>query len=822
MAFVFGEFIAVHDFTWGILILPIVLLVIKIITKQQVAVFVVIFLFSVLGFLLMGYELEKRDSAYALEEKQVEIKGEISKITENQYGFQVYLQNVELEKMTLKQIIVYTVNIEKLKIGNTVYVSGKVKQFSVARNCGNFDSRAYYMSLGIYIGIEAKEIQIVKNNYDFVRQNLYKLKNDIEDKLEKVCNWNSRGILKILREKNTIYEAVLLGNKTDMDMEIKELYSISGISHILAISGLHISIIGMFIYTGIRRYFSFGMSASASVIIVVMFGILSGMGIAAIRALIMFGLKLLGEVRGRNYDYITAISLAGIMLFMRNPFIIYNSGFQMSFAAIISIGIVWNRIAYILQLNGKREGEQEDRIDKRKKILWRMGKRIKKALLFSMTISIFMNPIVAYYYFALPTYSFLLNIIIVPLMSVVVVSGIMGIGLSYISVSFSRLAIFPGCMVLEIYEKMCNITLKFPFASVIVGKPDKAIIFVYYPIIVIFIVILVQIRKRKRKERKKRLADISHKGMEIHDYIENRNNREGEKVFSISLMFLVILLEVLLYGYFPVYNALAERNQLVITAMDVGQGDGIVLKTPDHKVITIDGGSSSVDDVGRYRIMPFLKSQCIKKVDYAIMTHADQDHISGLIEMMEVSDGTGIQVKHLVLPDIRQKDESYLKMVRIAREHGVEILYITKGNCLKFDKVEVKCIYPGVTTQAEDRNSYSTVLDVTYNKFSMLLTGDISSECEVNLENMLKSHYTVLKVAHHGSKYSTSNEFLQQINPKYSVISVGEHNLYGHPSKETIERLEQNGSQILRTDKSGEITISTDGESMEINAFINE
>lgn len=254
----------------------------------------------------------------------------------------------------------------------------------------------------------------------------------------------------------------------------------------------------------------------------------------------------------------------------------------------------------------------------------------------------------------------------------------------------------------------------------------------------------------------------------------------------------------------------------------MGQGDGIVLRTPNHKVITIDGGSSSVDDVGKYRIMPFLKSQCIKKVDYAIMTHADQDHISGLIEMMEVSDGTGIQVKHLVLPDIRQKDESYLKMVRIAREHGIEILYIEKGNHMKFDHVEVKCIYPDITTEAKDRNDYGAVLDVTFNMFSMLLTGDISSECETDLKDMLKNHYTVLKVAHHGSKYSTSSEFLQEINPEYSVISVGEYNLYGHPSKETLERLEQSGSRIIRTDESGGITIITDGKTMKIQTFINE
>lgn len=834
--------------TWVLGMMPLVFVLIKIITKQQVSVFVVIFLFSILGFLITSNEIEKRNQAYCFKEQSVVMIGRISKITETQYGFCVYLQNTNFKGKTFNQLIVYADNVSGLKIGNVVKVSGKLKQFATARNEGNFDSRQYYMSLGIYIAVSANQIRMADSRYDWIRQGLYQLKLDIKSRLDDVCNQGTEGLQRVLKEKNTVYEGILLGDKSDMDTELKELYSISGISHVLAISGLHISIIGMFLYAGLRKKFCFGVSASVAVIVVVMFGILSGMGIATIRALVMFGLKLLGEVIGRNYDYLTAISLAGLILLVENPFVIFNSGFQMSFAAIVSIVILWKKVVFILQLDEK-EKKNSGQSKRKSKILYGVVKRknnnisalgetkrknndisvldeikrkVRKSVLCSLTISVFMNPIVAYNYFSLPTYSFLLNVLVVPLMSVVVVSGVIGIVCSYIGMGVARLALFPGCFVLEMYERMCNLILKLPFSNVIVGKPDKVVILIYYLLVVVCIFFLEQRRKRKLRERRKNLDDIPKEGVEIHHYIENRTSRKDKKMFSASLILLVILLDTLLYGYFPIYRVFAERNQLVITAMDVGQGDGIAIRTPNNKVITVDGGSTSVDDVGKYRIIPFLKSQCISQIDYAVMTHADEDHISGLIEMMKTSDSTGVQVKHLVLPDIRQKDEAYQKMIEIAREHGVAVLYITKGNRMKFDHVEVKCVYPAVTTQAADRNDYSTVLEVTYNEFSMLLTGDISSDCETGLKDKLKNHYTVLKVAHHGSKYSTSNEFLQQINPDYSVISVGEHNLYGHPSAETLERLEQNRSQILRTDKSGEIKITTDGKAMKIQTVIKE
>lgn len=819
-----------QKFTWIFLAMFIVFSVIRIITKQQVTVFVVIFLFCILGFLITSHEMINRGKAYGLKENQVEILGRVSKISESPFGFQVYLQNVSLQGITFNQIIVYTDDTKGLKIGNIIKVTGNIKHFSMARNRGNFDQRDYYMSLGIYVGVSAQKVLITDSDYDGIRHHLEQLKNSIKDRLDKVCNHGVKGIMKVLGNKNTLYEGILLGDKSGMDMELKELYSISGISHVLAISGLHISIIGMFIYSLFRRRFSFGVAATFSVAVVVAFGILSGMGIAAIRAMIMFGLKLLGEVLGRNYDYLTAISLAGMMLLMSNPFVIYNAGFQMSFVAIISIVIVWKKVAYILQLSDEKEikirnQRKKGRPDKQSKsnqrsIMCQIKNKLIKSILFSMTISICMNPIVAYHYFALPTYSFLLNMLIVPFMSVVVVSGVFGIAFSYFGVGIARLIIFPGCFTLEMYEKICNIVLKLPFASVIVGKTDIGIVYIYYGLMTLFLFVLEKQRKRFLKNKEKNIAEIPEEGISIKQYLEKKNSKKGGKCFACMLVLLVFILNLTIYYDIPISRLLSERDVLKVDVLDVGQGDGIVIRTPDNQVVTIDGGSTSVKNVGQYRMIPYLKSQGIKAVDYAVMTHADSDHISGLMELMEHSDKNGVKIKNLLLPDIKLRDEAYQQMIATAHEHGIHVLYILKGDYMKFGEIEFHCIHPDIDTVAEDRNDYSTILQLTYKKFNMLFTGDISSKQEEKITDMVKGHCTVLKVAHHGSKYSTSNEFLQQIKPRYSVISVGEHNLYGHPSIDTLERLEQKGSQIVRTDEGGEIRICTDGDRIKVERLI--
>ena len=464
LAFVLGEVIAVFDLNIAVPCIVLAIIVIrKIIIKayEDMGAFVVIFFTLIMGFMLMSNEITTRNHIYDLKENTVIVQGKIYKIENTAFGKNIYLKGVEVENgeknVSVKRIFVNTEKIPNVKIGNIIKVRGKLRQFEEAANKGNFDSRKYYLSLGFYGKIEAGTIEIINSNYSGIRQGLYELRMEIIERLEKLCSDN-KGIFSIINNKNGIIGAIILGDKTDLDSDIKELYSVSGIAHILAISGLHISFIGMAIYRLLRRRFRFLFSAAVSIPVVLSFGIMSGFGISTIRAIIMFILKIMGEVLGRKYDAITAISLAGLVLLVQNPFVVCNSGFQMSFGAIIAIVLILPIVEEILNTDNK----------------------IIKVLSANFTISLVMNPILAWNYYELPTFSFLLNIVVVPLMSVVIVSSIVGIFCSCIMFGFGKIVIFPGCGILELYTFLCNIINKSSVASIVVGQPKVTIIIVYY------------------------------------------------------------------------------------------------------------------------------------------------------------------------------------------------------------------------------------------------------------------------------------------------------------------------------------------------------
>ena len=196
-----------------------------------------------------------------------------------------------------------------------------------------------------------------------------------------------------------------------------------------------------------------------------------------------------------------------------------------------------------------------------------------------------------------------------------------------------------------------------------------------------------------------------------------------------------------------------------------------------------------------------LKSRGIGTIDYSIITHTDKDHISGILEILENNNSNRIRIKNLVMPDINMKDDTYNELIEKAKLKKINVLYIKKGDTLSLGKTKIKCIYPEITTTASDKNDYCTVLSVKNKTSKILLTGDISKEIEEKIKDDIEENYTVLKVAHHGSNYSSSEKFLKKVNPKYSIISVGKNNSYGHPGNETMERLRKQGGVIYRTDE---------------------
>ena len=784
LAFVLGEVIAVFDLNIAVPYIVLAIIVIrKIIIKayEDMGAFVVIFFTLIMGFILMSNEITTRNHIYDLKENTVIVQGKIYKIENTAFGTNIYLKGVEVENgeknVSVKRIFVNTEKIPNVKIGNIIKVRGKLRQFEEAANKGNFDSRKYYLSLGFYGKIEAGTIKVINSEYSGIRQGLYELRMEIIERLEKLCSDN-KGIFSIINNKNGIIGAIILGDKTDLDSDIKELYSVSGIAHILAISGLHISFIGMAIYRLLRRRFRFLFSAAVSIPVVLSFGIMSGFGISTIMAIIMFILKIIGEVLGRKYDAITAISLAGLVLLVQNPFVVCNSGFQMSFGAIIAIVLILPIVEEILNTDNK----------------------IIKVLSANFTISLVMNPILAWNYYELPTFSFLLNIVVVPLMSVVIVSSIVGIFCSCIMFGFGKIVIFPGCGILELYTFLCNIINKSSVASIVVGQPKVTIIIVYYAILLVVLFGLKNIRTKYTRAEKERNIIKKETGLVLEKKAKKERRIKGQNVkLRLACIVGFLLLNCLIY-YIP-------NPGFYITFINVGQGDGILIHGDNGTKVMVDGGSTSEKQVAKNCIVPYLKAEGIGTIDYSIITHTDKDHISGILEILENNNSNRIRIKNLVMPDINMKDDTYNELIEKAKLKKINVLYIKKGDTLSLGKTKIKCIYPETTTTASDKNDYCTVLSVKNKTSKILLTGDISKEIEEKIKDDIEENYTVLKVAHHGSNYSSSEKFLKKVNPKYSIISVGKNNSYGHPGNETMERLRKQGGVIYRTDEKGGITI---------------
>ena len=248
--------------------------------------------------------------------------------------------------------------------------------------------------------------------------------------------------------------------------------------------------------------------------------------------------------------------------------------------------------------------------------------------------------------------------------------------------------------------------------------------------------------------------------------------------------------------------------------LDVGQGDCLFWELPDGTTFLSDGGSTSVSDVGTYRIVPFLKARGVHKIDYLLISHMDQDHINGIKEVLE--DGS-IQVGQALLPGLQRKDDAYLEMEALLENANVEKLCLNSGDLAAQGDYSMRCLWPPVEGQTDDRNKMSLVMEVEYGEFRMLLTGDIDEQAERQLAatGQLET-VDILKVAHHGSRYSSSSEFLAQATPAVSLISCSATNRYGHPGQETLERLQTEKSAVRITKNCGAICLWTDGSVIRI------
>ncbi|MBO4890305.1 MAG: hypothetical protein J5574_04870 [Lachnospiraceae bacterium] len=264
-----------------------------------------------------------------------------------------------------------------------------------------------------------------------------------------------------------------------------------------------------------------------------------------------------------------------------------------------------------------------------------------------------------------------------------------------------------------------------------------------------------------------------------------------------------------------------SRYDLEIRNIDVGQGDCALISGKDIPAVMIDGGSSDIKEVAKNRIMPVLKANRIPYVRYCFLTHMDSDHVCAVIEMLE--NGTsGVRIGNIVLSDASLSEaeacDNLTKLLTAAKKRGTGIITMSAGDMIRLGDMKITCLSPGkggvlsaVKGAGTDANENSLVLRVEFQSFSAMFTGDIGEGTERSIRRAV-SDCDYLKVAHHGSRNSTSDDFLALASPEISVISAGVDNSYGHPHKETLSRLAGSGTRIYITAQSGEtITVIDDG-----------
>lgn len=690
-------------------------------------------------------ELESRPE----EKTEVLVLGEIIEVKNTDYGVRIRLTDcyIYLKEKTVpcNDVLVYASS-SHFHVGEIHKIKGKLNLFENARNQGGFDSKKFYQSQKIDFALNLEETEFLAENNKW-KSHLFSWKEHIKQVYFACMDKRAAGF----------FIGLLLGDKSDLESEIKDLFTVAGISHILAISGLHISLIGRNIYQLLRRIgMRFAGAGIIAGIILLIYGVLVGNGMSTVRAIGMMLIYFFGQYLGRSYDMLNALGALVIFLLWENPFLMEYSGFWFSVMALIGVGFVGNRFP---------------------------GS-------FGMSIGITFTslPVVAYNYYEIPLYSPLVNFIVLPILTPIFILALCGGLLGMFIPAVAKIILMPCGWGLKFYIWLCEFIEKLPFSSMICGKPNLWNIFLYYLVLAFGVM---------------GLQKLEHKNAVV--------NQKWVLGIVTTLCFVFIL--------YP------KGTPFEITFMDVGQGDAIYISTGDNTTWFIDGGSTSEDNVGEYSILPFLKSKGIKKIDYWFISHADLDHISGVLEVLE----SGYEVGHFVISKYAPQDENRMKLISTAELCGVPVVYMRAGDRLKSDKATFTCIYPWEVL-VQDKNEASLVLklevdlgegakkrgiavageriNMSETVLKALFAGDISSKAEkVLLEHGVVSDVWLYKASHHGSKYSNSAELLEVIQPEITVVSCSLHNLYGHPHTEAIKRMESVESTLFYTMENGQVSV---------------
>lgn len=622
------------------------------------------------------------------------------------------------EKILINYYIKKNENYSNLKIGSIIKVEGKLDYPKKNTNFNLFNYKNYLLSEKIYFVLTANKITYIKDTDNI----FFKAKNLL---INYINNFKT---------KDYLY-TFILGNTSLLEQDTKESFQNNGISHLFAVSGMHITLISsllMYLLKKITK--NHDISYIITIFILLFYTFITNFSSSILRAFLLFLLIYINKKFKFNLKNIEIIMLILLILLMYNPFYIYSIGFKFTF--IISI---------ILILFSKKINNFKNYFSK---------------LLMTSLISFFISlPIVINNFFEINLISPLLNLIFVPFISIIIFPfSLISLIFPFLDNTFYIIVKF-----MENISIYINNTLSI---NIIIGKMNLIMIVIYY------LLTLICLNKVLVKK---------------YIYV------------------LPIITLILIYSNINYFN-----KNLIVTMLDVGQGDSLMIAFPNNKGnILIDTGgivnfTKTNYEISTSTIIPYLKSIGIKKINYLVLTHGDYDHMGEAVNLVN-----GFKVEQVVF-NCGEFNDLEKELIKVLNQKKIKYY-----SCVKELNIDNNKLYFLQTKKYDNENDNSNVIYTELNGYKFMFMGDAGVDKEKDiLDKYNLSNVDVLKVGHHGSKTSSSKEFIDEINPKYGIISVGKNNRYGHPNKEVLNNLEN--SKIYRTDQDGSIMFKIKNDKLEI------